>query len=240
MEVSPDLSLNPRADVKIRVLGHERQPLVVIDHALSAPGDMVALAAHAPFRAPQTLYPGRHAPSPPIYTQNLSRVLRPLLDQVFGIPADIALRASSFFALAQASPVDLQPVQKVPHHDSNNPFMIAMVHYLCHDRPDAPQGGTAFFRHAATGHEYIDEARFSAYEAAMRAELQVLPPTGYAGPHSAHYEMIDSVDCVYNRLILYRSTSLHSGLLEASTLTDDPLSGRLTLNTLIEPAPKPA
>ncbi|HEX7800340.1 MAG TPA: DUF6445 family protein, partial [Asticcacaulis sp.] len=55
-----------------------------------------------------------------------------------------------------------------------------------------------------------------------------------AGPDTPHYEMIDAAPCVYNRLVVYRSISLHAGLLGASTLTDDPRTGRLTLNTLIQ------
>lgn len=231
-----DFSLNSRAGISVRSLGHEGQPLVIIDQALNTPAPMRALARQTPFIVqPHTLYPGRNAPAPTVYTQQLQRVLRPLLDQIFGIPTDVPLQASSFLALATASPAELRPEQKIPHHDSHDPFMIAMVHYLCESAPDAPQGGTAFFRHAASGYEYVDGARSAAYLAHVQTELAQTDLSQHAGPATPHYKMIDQVDCVCNRLILYRSTSLHSGRLDISTLRDDPQTGRLTLNTLIQP-----
>ena len=231
-----DLSLNRNARIDVRPMGRERQPLIIIDNALSAPDDMVAVAGTMPFiRPPHTLYPGLNAPVPPVYSQSLAKVLRPLLDQVFGIPAHIQLTASSFFALATQSPSDLQPVQKVPHHDSCDPFMIAMVHYLCQDKPDVPQGGTAFFRHKTTGYEYVSDERFKPYEDAMRAELATGELPHHAGRDTPNYELIDSADLVYNRLVIYRSISLHSALLVGSSLSPDPHKGRLTLNTLIAP-----
>ncbi len=107
-----------------------------------------------------------------------------------------------------------------------------MVHYLCHP----PQGGTAFFRHMTTGYEYVSDERHKSYEDNMRAELATagkLPL--HAGRDTPNYELIDSADLVYNRLVIYRSISLHSALLDDSTLSHDPLTGRLTLNTLLAP-----
>ena len=231
-----DLSLNRNARIDIRPMGQERQPLIIIDNALSAPDDMVAVAATATFTQPShTLYPGLNAPAPPVYSQSLAKVLRPLLDQAFGIPSHVALNASSFFALATQGAADLQSIQKVPHHDSCDPFMIAMVHYLCHDTAEAPQGGTAFFRHKATGFEYINEDRFKTYEGKMQAELAAEDSPRHAGRDTLNYEVIDSAALTYNRLVVYRSTSLHSGLLAESTLGADPRTSRLTLNTLMTP-----
>ena len=228
-----DLSLNRNARIDIRPMGQERQPLIIIDNALSAPDDMVAVAATAPFiQPPHTLYPGLNAPVPSVYSQSLAKVLRPLLDQVFGIPAHVQLTASSFFALATQGPDDLQTAQKVPHHDSCDPFMIAMVHYLC----QPPQGGTAFFRHKTTDFEYVSDERFKPYEDTLRAELAAGELPRHAGRDTPNYELIDSAEMVYNRLVIYRSISLHSALLDESHLSDDPRTGRLTLNTLMVPS----
>jgi hypothetical protein len=227
-----DLSLNRNARIDIRPMGREHQPLIIIDNALTAPDDMAGVAAHTRFiQPPHTLYPGLNAPVPPVYSQSLAKVLRPLLDEVFGIPAHIELTASSFFALATQGPADLQPVQKVPHHDSCDPFMIAMVHYLC----QPPQGGTAFFRHKTTGYEYVSDERFKPYEDIMRAELTTGELPHHAGRDTPNYELIDSADMVYNRLVIYRSISLHSALLDESRLSNDPQAGRLTLNTMMAP-----
>lgn len=65
------------------------------------------------------------------------------------MPAHLRKTMFGFLALATETPENLEPVQKVPHHDSPDPFRIAMVHYLCRDMP----GGTGFFRHKATGFE---------------------------------------------------------------------------------------
>ena len=158
MTAEPDRlgGLNPAARIDLRQIGRERQPLLIIDDVLADPDALIAVAKDARWARPQhTQYPGLNAPLPAAYSQAVIRALRPMLQRAFGIPQDRTLNFFGFFALATQGPSELQPIQKIPHHDSPDPFRIAMVHYLCRGQA----GGTAFFRHQATGFESIDFER---------------------------------------------------------------------------------
>ncbi|MEI9903798.1 MAG: DUF6445 family protein [Asticcacaulis sp.] len=136
------VSLNPHARIELRHTGRERNPLLIIDDALADPDTLIAAAVAAPWSKPHhTQYPGVNAPLPAAYSQAIIRALRPMLQRGFGLPAHLPLNFFGFFALATQSPDQLQPIQKIPHHDSPDPFRIAMVHYLCRDQA----GGTGFF-----------------------------------------------------------------------------------------------
>ena len=225
---------NPHARVALRRLGREGLPLAIIDDAFLDPEALVREAGTATFVRPsRTVYPGLNAPPPAGYGGMLIQVLRPLLDQVFGVPMNVPLMPASFFALATATPETLDPVQKVPHHDSSDPFIFATVHFLCRGE----QGGTAFYRHVPTGYEYVDAERVGDYAARMRQEVAAQPNPAHAGRDTPNYELIDEAAAVFNRVVLYRSISLHSGLLGQSSLSPDPRTGRLTLNTIISPPP---
>ena len=92
------------------------------------------------------MYPDLHAPLPDGYTSLIVGALRPMLTRVFGIPNYVPVAGSCNFGLAVGSPDVVTSIQKVPHHDSPDPFRIASVHYQCH----GIAGGTGFFRHKAT------------------------------------------------------------------------------------------
>ena len=230
----PDLTLNPNARIAFRRLGRESQPLLVIDEVLSFPEQMVDFAAQAEFYTPtHTKYPGINAALPEAYGQALLGALRPLLQRGFGVPVDIPLNYFGFLALATKAPGELEPVQKVPHIDASDPFRIAMVHFLCRGE----QGGTGFYRHAETGFEAITARRQPDFEALLRRDLDAGGDTltRHTGSHTPGFEQIDFAEAQFNRLIVYRSNSLHAGLLEQSALNDDPRTGRLTANSFVYP-----
>ena len=233
MDVSSRFVPNPQARIAVRPMGREGHALLTVDDAFENPEALVERACRTPFAAPHiTQYPGLNAPLPEDYSQGLIHALRPMLQSAFGIPPHLPLSFFGFFALATQSPEDLKPVQKVPHQDSTDPFKIAMVHYLC----KGPQGGTGFYRHEATGFESVDAAQRAQYVAAVSDELASRGDqlTRHAGRDTPGYEMIDFAEAAFNRLIVYRSHCLHSGLLEQSTLTADPATGRLTANSFLE------
>ncbi len=107
-----------------------------------------------------------------------------------------------------------------------------MVHYLCRGK----FGGTGFFRHRSTGFESVDAGRRDAYVAAAKPELEAAQAglTSYADAGMADYELTGEAEMVFNRLIIYRTHVLHSGLLSRAPLSDDPASGRLTANGFIQ------
>ncbi len=226
----PDLSFNPDAAVTVRRVGHEGQPVLILDSAMLSPDSMVEIARRIPFRPPErSLYPGLNAPLPPIYFRELMKAVRPHLDGVFGIEPDSELSAHGFFALATQPAEALHPIQKIPHQDSADPKRLGMVHYLCHGQ----QGGTAFFRHDATGFETVDAARREVFAPVALDELKALngQPMRHVSGETPNYKMTGFVAAAFNRLIVYRANLLHAGLLEDSTLSADPMIGRLTANS---------
>jgi hypothetical protein len=136
----------------------------------------------------------------------------------------------SVFSLVVTPPEQLQPQQSVPHTDSANMKDLATVHFLC-----AGQGGTSLYRHRATGFEYVNDKRLDGYRK-MIAEQEKMPdfPTGYMNGSNHLFEQIASYEAVFNRLIMYRCTSLHSGNIAPDFRFDpNPRTGRLSINTFI-------
>lgn len=229
------IALNPGARLDLRHIGRERNPLLVVDDVLADPDALIEVARTAPWaRPPHTQYPGLNAPLPAAYSQGVIRALRPMLQRAFGIPLDRQLNFFGFFALATQSPDQLRPIQKIPHHDSPDPFRIAMVHYLCRGHA----GGTAFFRHRATGFESVDFRRSDDYQIKAAAELERDGDRliRHVTADTPNFEQIDHADLRFNRLVVYRSHVLHSGLLDDVAMSDDPAVGRLTANSFLEVA----
>ncbi len=236
----PDLTFNPQARIQGRYIGREGQPLLIIDDVLKYPQSLVDYATHqSVFRPPseRSSYPGLNGDLPPAYGTELVRALRPLLQQGFGILERETLSYQGFFGLTTARAQDLQPLQLIPHCDSQKPFRLAMVHYFC----GAPFRGTAFFRHRSTGFEHVDHRRYDTYRTTVEAELgRAAPPQAYVDQATPYYEQIDQVEAVFNRLAVYRTTSLHSALMDGGALTADPATGRLTANSFVEAIPPTA
>jgi hypothetical protein len=167
------------------------------------------------------------------YLRSLLPVLKPSFERAFGLPQDQALVAYGFYALATWELERFGPLQRIPHFDQPNPVNLAMVHYLCKDQP----GGTAFFRHRLSGFESVNPGQRDNYMQAVAQEIARDGDrlTGFAGPDTPNYEMIDSVELRFNRLAIYRSNVLHCALFYGANLSDDPRTGRLTANSFFSP-----
>ncbi len=227
-------ALNPKAQVRLQHLGHERQPMLVIDDLLLDPGAMVEAAAAAAWGPPDgTWYPGLNAALPAAYLDNLLRQLRPSFGRAFGYAPQTDLSLHGFFALATWTPAQFGPWQRIPHYDQPFPGHLAMVHYLS----ETQSGGTGFFRHRPTGYESIDPVRREAYLAETTAWLATEPEglTGFAGQDTPRYEMYDHVAFRFNRAVIYPSHVLHCALFDGATLSSDPRTGRLTANSFFAP-----
>lgn len=230
---APLFRISADARMEMRRIGREGHPLLIIDNAMSEPERLIEAAKTATFERPaHTRYPGLNAPLPDYYGQGVLSAVNPLLARGFGMPANLRKTMFGFLALATQAPEELEPIQKVPHHDSPDPFRIALVHYLCRDMP----GGTGFFRHKATGFEGVDARRRADYVRIAAAELETAGDglTRHVTDETPNYELIDFAELKFNRLIIYRSHVLHSGLLEGAELTHDPRTGRLTANSFID------
>jgi hypothetical protein len=122
----------------------------------------------------------------------------------------------------------LDYLQRIPHADSFLGSQIAFVHYLF----QADLGGTAFYRHRGTGFEVIDETRCTAYLRCIEGERNAPhPPPACVNGGTPLYEEIGRQHGVFNRMPVYRRSSLHSGCIAPGFVPDpNPRSGRLSLS----------
>jgi len=233
LAMAPPLKLGADIRVRLRKIGAEQQPLLVVDDVLDDAWAMIDAARSADFYAPpHTHYPGLNANLPESYYRTVVTALRGPIEAAFGLSSQAYLKYFGYFGLATTPADRAEPIQKIPHHDGPDPNRLAMIHYLCR----APYRGTGFFRHRTTGFESVDVERQGAYVAAAEAELARAIPMSYAGSDTADYEMIGEAELVFNRLVLYRGHVLHSALLEPEVGGSDPARGRLTANGFIEAA----
>lgn len=223
-------ALNPAAEPQVSAVGREREPLVVIDEVLADPQALVAeaaIATFAPAFGPAGGYPGIRAAAPLAYVERVARTIDPLLRQVFGLRDVRMARAECNFSIVTQRAHELAPAQRAPHVDTADPLQFAILHYLC----GGEHGGTAFYRHRATGFEAITSERLEAYDAARAGEPA---EEGYAVGDTSQFEQTASVGVRFNRLAVYRSRVLHSGIIPDDTaLSEDPRRGRLTANIFL-------
>ncbi len=218
--------------VTIRRLGHEAAPLVIIDDFSPDPGALVAAAAAQAFAPNGPYYPGIRAPADAGYLAARMDVLRPVLEATFDCPGGARL-VECAFSLVTTLPQDLLPIQRLPHFDSTDPGRFALLHYLC----GPEQGGTAFYRHRATGFESVSDARYPVYTAALEAEVAAtgLPDADYIRGETVLFEQTGEVEAAFNRMVIYRSRTLHSGRIPPDfAFSPDPRVGRLTINTFLK------
>ncbi|MDO9335222.1 MAG: DUF6445 family protein [Caulobacter sp.] len=231
-----DHAANPARRLDVRRLGGEGEPLAVIDDMLLDPGSLVGTAAQARFAplAPAgNYYPGHRALAPGPYLAAILEAVRPLLHEVFAVPPDSRAKASCHFSLVTLPPDDLNLGQRLPHIDSDDPGRLAILHYLC----GPEHGGTAFYRHRATGLLKVTPEHSRGYLSTLRAELyrDGPPPAGYLEGGTPLFEEIERIPAAFNRLIIYRGCLLHSGIVDPARLSLDPRVGRLTVNTFLTP-----
>ena len=229
-----------REPVRPRIvpIGRSGEPVIVIDGVMADPSGLIeeaALAAYAPADGPHGGYPGLRAPLPADYVEPLLRLMDPLIRGAFRLPGIRFARAESAFSMVTRRPDTLHPLQRLPHVDTSSPFRFALLHFLC----GRPYGGTAFFRQDSTGLEQVPPASSAAYLAARRDLLAELGPKGgYPGRDTPGYTCTAAFAARMDRLLIYRSFSLHSGIIAPEVpLPADPRSGRLTANIFADYSP---
>lgn len=227
------LDLHEQYCVKIDQLGQEREPVVVIDNFLAEPQLLVEHAANScEFKFGKGIYPGVRAPVPRVYMQALYSSLHELVCTTFGLGSDDIGKAECAFSMVATPPERLLPMQRIPHFDSNDKCELAMIHYLC----DGEHGGTSFYRHRETGFESIDKTRRGPYFQALETQAKThgLPEPAYINGDTPLFERIASYPAVFNRALIYRCTSLHSGdIAEDFKFDTNPRTGRLSINTFL-------
>ena len=186
--------------------------------------------SHPPHRSGRGI-PACSDPAPTDYLNTLVKRVLPLIAEHFGIGPVMPVRARGNFSLVTTAPDALTPDQCVPHVDTAEPLQFACVHFLC----DAAHGGTGFFRHRSTGFETLDAARAPIYSEALARELDGLPRRYPQPGDDGPFELIHTCDAARDRLILYRASALHSGLIGAvGPDAANSRRGRLTGNLFLQ------
>jgi hypothetical protein len=228
----PDIfSASDTRRVQVLRVGHERQPVLIIDDFLAHPEALVDFAAGANFVTPKNWYPGLRAePLPQPYVMEIIRALHTLIGENFELPSEGDVNVNTYFGLATMPPDSLSVLQRLPHFDTSNPRQVAVLHYLC----DGAHGGTSFYRHRSTGYETVGESRQRLYYERLNAEAgAATPPARYMSGDDALYEETARIEAKFNRLAIYRSCALHSANVESGRLNRDPRLGRLTANIFL-------
>lgn len=213
-------------------IGHEGEPIVVIDDFSSNPAALVEQAAAKAFAPLGPHYPGIRAPLGAQYLSERMGLLQKLLSDVFGLQ-DGANLLECNFSLVTTPPDALAPLQRLPHFDAADPGRIAVLHYLC----GPEDGGTAFYRHRASGFETVSPSRMDDYSSLLEDEMERRgpPEADYLRGDTALFEQTYRVEAAFNRLVIYRGWTLHTGLIPAGhPLPADPRTGRLTVNTFLQ------
>lgn len=222
---------------ELRRVGNSESPVVVIDDFSGSAEDIARIAdALAPYPPiTQNFYPGVRRVITGSdkdafdYVNRTCRAAAPFVGGAFDIDSFDLKEAS--FSIVTRRPGDLQPPQRIPHFDSPDESLIAVLHFL---RVPA-NSGTAFYRHRATGVERVTNENLNHYVARARADAaQLKPDSGYINASNEFYEQIGAVEAVPDRLIMYHSCLLHSGIIPAGmTFSADPQEGRLTGNLFL-------
>jgi hypothetical protein len=231
VSVSKGTRIMPRHEPRIDYLGTEQHPVVVIDDFVPSPDVLIEDAAMLGFQPIGPYYPGIRAAVPKALVSGFWLGLDDLVAQTFNLAAPFSV-FESYYSIVTTPPAALQPIQRLPHFDSVEPDRIALLHYISRTE----QGGTAFFRHRATGFESISPERHTAYGQSLQRDVAQygLPPAEYISGDTAMFEQIAQFDATFNRAIIYRGNMLHCAhIADGLALSADPATGRLTVNTFL-------
>lgn len=230
------LNLHPDIRIQKLTIGTEKAPLLVIDNFVSDPERLVRRAASRMYTPLGRYYPGIRAEAPLSYQTLFTQHLRELLFGYFDLRGSGFRFAMCHYSIVTTSPEKLEALQRIPHIDAFDGNSLASIHYLF--RGDL--GGTAFYRHRKTGFEYVDESRRETYSASVESENggPDMPPAAYINGDTPLFEQIGKQEGVFNRILIYRRNSLHSGCIGRDFVPDpNPQTGRLSINTFIQMEP---
>jgi hypothetical protein len=155
------------------------------------------------------LYPGVRARMPEGFSTECRAWLTPILQRNGMLAPGRALeRDTSFFSVVTTASKDLLPIQCIPHYDSADPHLLAMVIYLC----DAGFSGTSFYRHRRTGYETITAENQNNYRIALDHDMRVhgAPKQEYTNGDSLLFERVFSNELRFNSAIVYPGRALHA------------------------------
>lgn len=226
--------LNPQMRYQLTHMGSEKQPLLVIDNLVSEPQSLVDYAMEQQDVMPASgHYPGLRSAAPKVYGDMLVDGLTDLLCKVFSLVPSNLNKADSYYSMVSTPVEHLSIIQQLPHFDQPNPNELAVIHYLCNEA----HGGTSFYCHRGTGYEYIDQLRSANYFTTLENEIKQygMPRKPcYINDENVFFSKVVSVPAKFNRAVIYRCSSLHSGDISPDYKFDlNPMSGRFTIASFI-------
>ena len=215
---------------RVDYIGNSRAPVIVIESAWPDPGALVDLAAaRTDYCARSLYYPGVRSSAPLEYAHTTMTQLRDLIRATFDLAGEMVITDSTF-SLVVTPPDKLVPFQRVPHFDSADQNRIAVLHYL------SDLGGTSFYRHRSTGTEIVTAEVQERYMSTVNAEVRTvgMPAAQYVDGDTPLFERIARYDAVFNRMLVYRGSMLHSVNVPTRFVPDaNPRTGRLSINTFL-------
>lgn len=216
-------------------IGQQQQPLLVVDDFIPQPEQLLQYALQqGEVKQAGGLYPGLRSAAPAVFGTFLLQQLAQAVQDCFGLAPTQLRQIESYFSLVSTPAAELSPMQSIPHFDRPYPDELAAIYYLCDER----HGGTSFYRHRSTGYEAITPECQVNYQHALQADFQKHGlPKGYICGNTPLFEVIATVPARFNRLVLYRCSSLHSGDIKPDYSYDlNPFSGRFTIASFLSAA----
>ena len=222
----------PWWEAKLDFIGTERMPLVLIDNFFPEPQTLTNDARKRKFTANAPYFPGIRAAIPSTYFTPLQNSLSFLISNVFQYKSGLELQ-EAHYSLTTTPASELKLMQRLPHVDGGNDMKLALLHYLC----GSEHGGTSFYRQKRTGFETVSRQRFNEYEAAVaRDHSEYGPPAAaYFRGSDKRFEEIHHVEAKFNRAVIYFGLNLHAITIGEKALINEPISGRLTINSFFNP-----
>lgn len=224
---------NSLASARIERFSTQNHLFVAVDAFLECPDAAIEAACLQKFANITPQYPGLRAPLDPATARAWVEALSPLLSQAFG-EEDGLWSMQAWYSIVTRPPEQLAPIQRLPHVDGTDPRQVALMLYLHR----TGHGGTAFFRHRATGLEAISAADWPRYASTLQGEIarDGLPPCAYVSDGAPWFERTHASTGAFNQAVFYRGNLLHSGVIDnAEPLLSDPARGRLTINAFFRP-----
>lgn len=222
--------VNDSASLTVKYIGNEKNCILIFDQFFKFPGRVRDYAINqAHFKSsPKGEYPGiRHR----LHQEETDTIIDGLEKSVLehlNIKIDADCTGNGYLSLVTLKPEELTFEQTIPHFDAVVPDKkVAVVHYL--SLPEMCWGGTAFYRHRATGFESISVSRLADYD-----ESQAKFYHHYVTDSNDDFELVELIPMKYNRLVAYGSNLLHSGYIKPEMLSSDPSKGRLSVNLFIQ------
>lgn len=227
------LDLSPSIKIRTTAIGTEGEPLAIVDNLLEHPEILQEYAENqARFQPDTGLYPGNRAPAPSAFQSALITAMGATIRSVFGLARREFRHVDSDFSIVSTPPSELELLQRIPHFDGTNRSELASIFYLC----DSEFGGTSFYRHNSSGFEFVDDKRHRPYVSRLQQEVSTSPhcPSGYINGDTALFTRIGGCEAKFNRLVLYRGTSLHSGDIGSHYCFEEASpKGRLTIASFL-------